>query len=89
MAVPLRVCAFAEQLGEDIPAGSAKDAWPLPVGPVGLGTSWVPPLISSMESPKPNRFSSSWAWAMAIAGGSLVKNWENQLQLVDLHGFSC
>ena len=26
MAVPMRVCAYAEQLGEDIPAGSAKDA---------------------------------------------------------------
>lgn len=28
MAVPLRVCAYAEQLGEDIPAGSAKDWGP-------------------------------------------------------------
>jgi hypothetical protein len=33
MAVPLRVCAYAEQLGEDIPAGSAKDT--------AGGSSWI------------------------------------------------
>ena len=48
MAVPLRVCAYAEQLGEDIPAGSAKDAATLGRFQLGLPGCTYPPVISPM-----------------------------------------